>query len=730
MTDPYNPHERQAREDIGTNGMDITRTVHPRREGLPGRYASPAHNVRVTTSSFPLAADGKAAQPTAFTDKQWTPTGNPPHIQTPMGRWRARRRAVLWRVGLLVLVVSLSVFVLYLNYSPRYHSAMSLAREGAQHLQNAERMIKNLTRGSLNDHGIAQLRQEFAAAYGDFNQLESALGQVPAIASAVPKYGSMLGAAERLVPPAIELSQAGMVGCDALTLVFSRLHEPLSAKAQGITVEDLRTIKHDVAEVQRLLNTAAAQVYRLQPSDLQVDSRVGPAIAAFRTALPKLQTGLQTFQTVLGVAPALLGISQPASFLVEQLDSTELRPGGGFIGSYGIVTFSGGRLASMEMRDTYLLDNAYTATGQKIPFPPAYNWFPLASSWSLRDSNLDANFPTAARYAEQIYHTEGGTNPLQGVIAITPWLIEGALKITGPIYVPEYHETITAQNLVDRIHFHQLKEEWKGGDVPSPDGHSSLRKRFTEVLFEHFFARVRQIWPTAEVQFVSLLRNSLSTKDLQIYFNSSAVEGLLQNFHLDSDIQAAPAGDGFIVVDANISGGKPNNFIHYTLQDRVTLDSSGNATHSTTLTYTWPVSANQFQNGFGHQAMYNDYARVYVPPGSTLVAQNGWVPKETSEAFGRKVWAGFFVLPYGQTKTISLTWAVPNAAARDATGWHYHYLIQRQAGIVWNLNLQVMLPSCARVVGSQGDLTTNGSPGEKLNRYLLTDLNVGVDYVC
>jgi hypothetical protein len=724
---------------------------HHEKDGLQGRQAASSGEKQASMSANPSSwqdstgalhpgyrspiptADREAVRPDAYPAKQWTPAGKrPPYLSTPGGRWRSPRRAVLCCIGLLVLVASLSGFVLYQNYSPQYHRDMSLAREGAQHLQTAERLIKNFTRGSLNDHGITQVRQEFAAAYSDFRQLNTALQQLPTIAEVVPKYGSMLGAATRLVPLAVELSQAGLVGCDALTLVFSRLHEPLDAKARGITGEDLTTIKHDVAEMQGLLNTATDQVSRLQPSDLQVDSRVGPAVAAFRTALPKIQTGLQAFQTLLGVAPTLLGLDQPASFLVEQLDSTELRPGGGFIGSYGIVTFSGGRLTSMQMRDTYLLDKAYTATGSKIPFPPAYHWFPVASlghNWGLRDSNLDADFPTAARYAEQIYHTEGGTNALQGVIAVTPWLVENMLKITGPIYVSEYKETITAQNLIDRIHFHQLQEELKGGDVPSPDGHSSVRKRFTELLFEHFFARVRQIWPTAQWQFVSLLRNALTTKDFQIYFNSSTAESLLQSFQLASTIQA-PTGDSLFVVDANVSGGKPNNFIHYTLQDRVTIDSSGNAAHSTTLTYTWPISANQFQNGFGHQSTYDDYVRIYTPPGSVLLAQSGWRPRGTGKAFGREVWKGSLKLPYGKTRIISLTWMVHGTAGRDAAGWHYHYLIQRQAGVTWNLDLQVMLPSCARVIGSPSNLTTNGGTSEKLNRYLTTDLNVGVDYVC
>src|SRR5262249_36995151 len=113
----------------------------------------------------------------------------------------------------------------------------------------------------------------------------------------------------------------------------------------------------------------------------------------------------------------LLGIRTPANYLIEVLDSSELRPGGGYIGNYGIATFSGGRLTAARITDTNLLDRPYNITGKAILFPSAYKWFDLASNWSFRDSNLDADFPTAARYAEQNYRLEGGKIPVQGVIA-------------------------------------------------------------------------------------------------------------------------------------------------------------------------------------------------------------------------------------------------------------------------------------------------------------------------
>ncbi|HYU75576.1 MAG TPA: DUF4012 domain-containing protein, partial [Ktedonobacteraceae bacterium] len=638
--------------------------------------------------------------------------------------WSLRHKVILFScLGLLALVIGIASPLVEQNYTAK---DKALAQNGVRQLQMAEMLLKKLTQGSLDTHTITQAQQDFAQAFASFSQVKNDVEQIPGIAASVPGDGSLLSSAQKLVPLALEASQAGIIACKALTIVIEHLHGSLNAGSQGITMGDLTTVKNDVAQLQQILNQAEGQINQLQPSDLQVDAHLGRAVTAFRTELPGLRTGLQDMQSLLDVAPSLLGIGQPASFLIEQLDSTEIRPGGGFIGNYGIATFSGGRLAHIQLQDTYLLDNAFQNSGHSIPYPPAYTWFSLAkSSWSLRDSNLDADFPTSARYGEQLYHTEGGTVPLQGAIAITPWFIENALKITGPIYVPEYQETVTAQNIVDRIHFHQLQEALKAGDVPSPDGHSSLRKRFTEILFEHFFERMHQIAPTAMPQFVSLLYASLQTKDIQIYINAQAGEKVLQHYQVASVIQT-PASDSLFVVDANVQSNKANNFMTYTLQDQVTIDTTGNAIHHTTLTYNWPYSQDNLENDYGHVEKYVDYVRLYIPPGSTLLAQAGWNSQSTSTAFHRDVLAGVFTLPYGQTGKISLTWEVHGAATHDASGWHYRYLIQRQAGITWHLSLPITLPACTHSVHASNKLAFNNGNSRIVNQDLTKDLNVNV----
>jgi len=593
-------------------------------------------------------------------------------------------------------------------------------------LRKAGTLMETLSQNPLDSQTVNQARQEFAAALPAFVQLDSNLKSLPGVSTSIPIYGARLNAALHLAPVAIELSQAGLAGCDILEVLISRLRNTLNVhNAQGLTMADLIIIGQDFHQIKSAFNLAVDQANQVHTVDLQFDPHLGKLFATLQKQIPMLQIWLDEIDKLLPILPTLLGVGTPTNYLIEVLDSTELRPGGGFIGNYGFATLSGGRLIDARITDVDLLDKPFEAAGNGIPFPSAYTWFDLAPTWSFRDSNLDADFPTAARYGEFTYKREGGNVPVQGVIAITPALIQHVLEITGPIDVPEYHETVTAQNLIALIHYHQLGPAGEGSDrIPSPDGHSSLRKRFTELLAEHFLTRVRQISPSTLAKFVHLLIDSVRTKDIQIYFNSAIVEHILQSFHLDAAIQA-PVGDSLFVVDANIAGDKANNFIISSLDDKVIIDDTGNAVHHTTLSYAWTIPGKNYDS-----PLYRDYVRIYVPAGSKLDRQDGWQSRGTSQAFGREVWAGIFTLSYGRIRTITLVWTVPDAARKVTSGWYYQYLIQKQAGTQWKLNLQVTLPVCARIKDKRGGLISHNRQVAMLSQSLNEDITVGMDYNC
>jgi serine/threonine protein kinase len=638
---------------------------------------------------------------------------------------KARALSPVVRVLLLVCVIAAGVAIVgYQTYDARYRNEVALAQVGIKHLQTAASLMQVWSKKPLDAPAVTSAQHEFAAASAVFAQLDSDLQTFSGVGASIPVLATRLSAATRLVSVAVKISMAGVSGCAALDLILSRLHEPFGT-GPGLTTADLAAIGDDLRRMEADVNQATAQVNTLQPGDVQFDSRVGKAVAAFHRYLPSLQALLRQTDQLIPVLPSLLGVPTPSFYLVEILDPTQLRPGGGAIKDYGFATLIGGRLSAAHITDVNLLDKHFTAAGHTLSLPRAYGWFDLASrSWNLHDSNLDADFPTAASYAEQVYRSEGGRVPLQGVIAITPALMAKLLTITGPISVPELHETVTERNLIDRIHYYELGPGKNAGSILlSPQGSPDAGRYFTELLVRHFLARFHQVRSSILSELLQEFVTSLRTKDLQIYFNDPAAENLLRSSHIDAAIPAS-TGDSVFVVDANIAGNTANQFITSTMDDRVTIDGSGNAAHRTTIRYAWLKNAHIFGS-----PLYRDYVRIYVPPGSSLQVQQGWQPRGTSQAFGRKVWAGFFTLSYDQTVTVTLTWIAKGIAKKDAAGWHYQYLIQRQAGTYWMLNMGITLPSCAVGTRTSGGLISHGQTAT-LTQYLTMDTNLGIDYRC
>ncbi|TMC85108.1 MAG: hypothetical protein E6J22_20385 [Chloroflexi bacterium] len=178
------------------------------------------------------------------------------------------------------------------------------------------------------------------------------------------------------------------------------------------------------------------------------------------------------------------------------------------------------------------------------------------------------------------------------------------------------------------------------------------------------------------------------------------------------------------MVDANISANHVNQLLTKTMDDQVTIDGDGNATHHTTMRYAWLTNGEVFG-----PPTYSDYVRVYVPSGSSLQGQQGWQPRGTSHAFGREVWAGSFSLSYGGTLTISLTWTAKGVAKKDSSGWHYQYLVQHQAGSSWRLNVRVNVPSCAARTPT-GMIRVGNGQTTALSQSLVKDTTMHLDYRC
>ena len=141
--------------------------------------------------------------------------------------------------------------------------------------------------------------------------------------------------------------------------------------------------------------------------------------------------------------PAVLGWDAPKRYLVLAQNPAELRPTGGFIGTYGIITFDKGRITERRFEDVFKLD--VDREYEYVLPPEALDGHLLGGqSWQLADANWSPDFPISAATARALYTHESGDDRIDGVIGLTTHAIDTLLVATGPVRVPLYGVTVRA----------------------------------------------------------------------------------------------------------------------------------------------------------------------------------------------------------------------------------------------------------------------------------------------
>lgn len=121
--------------------------------------------------------------------------------------------------------------------------------------------------------------------------------------------------------------------------------------------------------------------------------------------------------------PSLLGENAPTKYALFLQNNSILRPTGGRIDAFAILTFSGGKLVDYRVYETSEVDK--NLKGHVAPPEPLKKYFGL-STWLLRDSNWDPNFEVSATKSEWFLDKELDL-ALDGAISVNTSFISQVL---------------------------------------------------------------------------------------------------------------------------------------------------------------------------------------------------------------------------------------------------------------------------------------------------------------
>nr|BBH93612.1 hypothetical protein KTA_18110 [Thermogemmatispora argillosa] len=545
-------------------------------------------------------------------------------------RRRYRFRTYLSLAILLALIVGLlpPVGAALAAYSA-YSNVKGLAEDGVRHLMNVKDLLtldKSNPLAALEADKLQRARQEFRQAGADFLQLQQLVERSDvrdAIQRFAPEYAPSLNMARHLVQVALDVSRMGDEMSGVGLLAASIIHgSPLSSNDKSkplLTAQDVAAVQGSLVHALYYIGDIEEQMRTVDLKQLpMLNAHQREQIASIVKALPQAQQQISQAQQLMPLISWLLGVDGHRRYLLQTMDNAELRPGGGFTGQYGVVDVQNGVVGALTLRDVAKLDYAGNGFQMGRQAPPGYSWMHMGN-FGLRDSNVSGDYPTTARINIQVFQDEGG-GPVDGDIAFTPNFIAHILDVTGPIVVKDYGETITSQNLADRLHYYQQDPAGiaRQEQITGQSLHDA-RKAFTSLVAKLLLDKVRHLPVSKLLEIVKGAVKDIQARDLELYFTNPAVEAWLVQQGLSGAINSFKNIDGFHVVQANISVNKASQYVHSTFQDTITLDAQGGATHNLTII----LDYDQRGPVYGFDA-YTDYIRVYAPAGSQFIDGSGF----------------------------------------------------------------------------------------------------------
>lgn len=354
-------------------------------------------------------------------------------------------------------------------------------------------------------------------------------------------------------------------------------------------------------------------------------------------------------QTLVSNLPEFLGVTKRKSYLVLFQNNMELRPTGGFIGSYGIMTFDGGRMSDLTVNDVYSADGQLN--GHVEPPAPIKNYLGEANWW-LRDSNWDPDFPTSAKRAEWFLDKEVGKQ-VDGVISTDLFPIKEILKSTGPILLADYNLSIDEENIYEKTQ-NEVQDNFFPG--------TRKKGSFLTALSRNLLAEVSKVDSGKRLFILKSLLDSFEERHLQAYIHDTVLQKSLGALLWDGAVATPTCGDlcypDFVgLVEANVGVNKSNYFI--TRDISLDVDASANELNRV-LTLSLKNSAN---TALGPSGKYKVYLRVLLPLDSELVGVNTVsqgeaviLPTEITELKGRREVGVLVEVLGGTDKTVQISW--------------------------------------------------------------------------
>ncbi|MEM4270501.1 MAG: DUF4012 domain-containing protein, partial [Candidatus Pacearchaeota archaeon] len=448
---------------------------------------------------------------------------------------------------------------------------------------------------------------------------------------------------------------------------------------------------------------------------------------SYKKEISNFSSLIEHASIVQEIIPEILGFDTEKTYLILFQNNMEIRPGGGFIGSYGILTLNRGKITNFTINDVYDADGQLK--GHVEP-PFAIRRYLQKPHWYMRDSNFNPDFRHSA-YAAAFFLNEEMGQKVDGVIGIDVSFLKLLLKEIGPVQVPEYNEIVNSENMYFLTQTHAEKDFF-----PS----STQKKDFLRSLSKGIQAKLseKNDFPYLSVMMVVL--KAIEEKHMIFSFNNSIAQNLFtvngwssslwdeRNLSMKEKNKKGSLliNDFLGIVEANLGVNKANFFVERKVSQDININEDGSVSSRATIVY--KNNSNKWPGGD-----YKNYIRFVLPQNTSLsqvfidgipqkigsaitdpfiYEQKTFIPPqlleiERTEEEGKTLYGFFVTVPAKNTKTISIDYEL---SKNNNENFSIEYSLKyfKQPGTeIYPFNLTVNFPSSYQIVSSSNDLNIN-----------------------
>ncbi len=393
---------------------------------------------------------------------------------------------------------------------------------------------------------------------------------------------------------------------------------------------------------------------------------------------------------------------------------TEIRPAGGFIGSFGYITLNQGSIKEIKIDDIYNADRQLN-----IKVAPPRQLSAITTEWGARDANWFFDFPVSAQKVSYFLENSKLFNDdqikFENVIAINTNFFKSLIDITGPIEIPQYELTINSDNFLQELQYEvEAGQDKKPGQNP---------KKILSVLTPLLMDKIKNLDDNGKIKMVNEIKRSVEQKDIMAFSVNDDLQKIFRQYGLSGEPFVIPkyfSGDYLAIINTNVAGGKSDAFINQQilLQSQITEDGTIYNNLSISRTHSgqnekdwWYKSTNKdfikiwlpLNSEILNVSGNNDSPYTYINPAKTLLRDNDLKNMENTYIYNedykisegeenyKKSVATWMTTPAGKTKELKITYK-ENKILDIKDGAQFNFVFDKQSGVQGSLEYEIIAP--------------------------------------